>query len=651
MQVRAKFAVRFCLSLFVFGFCLSTFTSQADARDEKLSNIEEKATSDRPNILWLSAEDIGPHLGCYGDPDAVTPHLDELAGRSVVYDLAWSNYPVCAPARTTIITGMYAAASAAGNMRSESLLPPGVEMFPHYLRSAGYYCTNNSKKDYNYFKPENAPWDDSSKKAHYRNRKEGQPFFAVFNFNVTHESKIRGRPHKQIIDPATVHLPSYWPDISEVRTDWAQYHDNITALDKLVNQKLLELEKEGLAESTIVVFFGDHGSGMPRHKRYAGDSGMRVPLIVHIPDKYRQLAGQGDAPGSHSQHPVGFVDFAPTMLSIAGIKPTESMQGHAFVGKFQTAAPKYLYGFRDRMDERPDVSRSIRDEQFIYIRNYMPHIPAGQQLEFQFKTNTTAMWKKLFDAGELNDVQSHFWRPHPAEELYDLQNDPDETVNLVASPKFAQVLDRFRKEHLDSYHRFGDLGLIPEPVAFDFNSGKTSRRLMIEEKLEFPLDEIFEVANLAADSSPQGLDKLISASQNPSPTIRYWAALGMLVHGARGFDAASESLDRLLDDNSPVVAIVAAEALAKYGGDDQKQLAISKLIQFADFNNSNIMAAVHALNAIERVAEHAIEQQSENDIRPFVKQIKSLPFEDGKTKRGGGYIKRLLGSIESKFKK
>jgi len=193
---------------------------------------DNRSEAKLPNILWLSTEDIGPHVGCYGDPDADTPSIDALAKRGVVYDYAWSSYPVCAPARTTIIGGMYAAANASGNMRSETLLPDGVDMFPHFLREAGYYCTNKSKEDYNYKPGKNKPWDESSKKAHYRNRKDGQPFFAVFNYTGTHESKIRKRPHQQVINPKTVHLTKYWPDTPEVREDLAQYHDNITVMDQ-----------------------------------------------------------------------------------------------------------------------------------------------------------------------------------------------------------------------------------------------------------------------------------------------------------------------------------------------------------------------------------------------------------------------------------
>ena len=622
-------------NLYLIG-CLLFLLSHSLSISES-SVFADQPDPERPNILWLSTEDIGPHLGCYGDPDAVTPHLDALAKRGVVYDIAWSNYPVCAPARTTIIGGMYAAANAAGNMRSEVLMPPGVEMFPHFLREAGYYCTNKSKEDYNYFKPDNAPWDDSSGKAHYRNRKDGQPFFAVFNYTGTHESKIRKRPHKQVIDPTTVHLASYWPDHPKVRRDWAQYHDNITVMDRWVEKHLKELDRAGLADNTIVIFFGDHGSGMPRHKRFAGDSGMRVPLIVHVPEKLKKLAAKDYAQGSRTQRPTGFIDFAPTVLSIAGIKPPAYMQGQAFMGQFQTASPKYLYGFRDRMDERPDVSRSIRDERFIYVRNYMPHLPAGQFVEYQHQTDTTAVWKKMFLKGKLNDVQAHFWRPHPPEELYDLKSDPEETVNLVDNREFASELDRFREEHRSSYHRFGDLGLIPEPIAFEFKEGKTSRRLMKDADEEFPLDRIFEIANLAADPSPEGLEKLIAASSSPSATIRYWAAMGLLVDGNKNFDAGKETLKRLMEDPNSTVAIVAAQAWANFGNEAERKDGLAKLVELADHNNSNILASVHALVAIDRHKEK----------KSVAERLKKLPTQDGKTKRGGTYIPALLQSIKT----
>ena len=593
---------------------------------------------DLPNILWLSTEDIGPQVGCYGDEIANTPSIDALANKGLVFDYAWSNYPVCAPARTTIISGMYASSCGAGNMRSEVQLPRGVEMFPHYLRQKGYYTTNNSKKDYNFFQTENDPWDESSKKAHYKNRKEGQPFFAVFNYTGTHESKLRGEPKQPaVIDPSLVKLPPYWPDTPEVRKNWAQYYDNITVMDGWVNNHLKELEKSGLADNTIVVFFGDHGSGMPRHKRFAGDSGMRVPFVVHVPEKLKQLACKEYSPGTHSKRPVGFIDLAPTMLSIAGIEPPKHMQGHAFMGSFQSEPPQYLYGCRDRMDERPDVSRSIRDDRFIYVRNYMPHLPAGQVLGYQMMTPATSVWKKMFEDGSLSDIQSAFWKPHSPEELYDLVNDPDETNNLVEDPKFKKVLDRFRAEHRESMKRFGDLGLIPEPIAFDFGNSKRSRRLMLDDSVQFPMDEIFELANVAANPDPADVETLIAAADHESATIRYWAAVGMLVDGKAGFEKTKESLGKLVSDSSPVVAIAAAECCAKFGDETIREIAIDKLIELSNMESSNLFAAIHALNALNRI--EGIPQER-------LKVLKSVPLELKRVKRGNGYVERLLKHLK-----
>ena len=603
-----------------------------------IADEKNQDTDSQPNILWLSTEDIGPQLGCYGDPDAVTPTLDEFAKKSLRYKYAWSNYPVCAPARTTIIAGMYAAANSAGNMRSETYLPDGVEMFPTYLRDAGYYCVNRSKEDYNYFAPEKKVWDDSSKTAHYRNRKEGQPFFAVFNYTGTHESKIRKRPHKQVIDPATVHLTKYWPDTPEVRQDWAQYHDNITVMDSWVKKELKLLEDKGLSDNTIVIFFGDHGGGMPRHKRFAGDSGMRVPFIVHVPEKLKKLAPKEYSSGGVSERPVGFIDLAPTMLSIVGIKPPEYMQGHAFMGKFETEPPQYLYGFRDRMDERPDTSRAIRDERFIYIRNYMPHVPAGQYIEYQHETPTTAIWKKMFDEGKLTSVQRQFWEPHPAEELYDLENDPDETVNLVGSAEHSETLARFRKEHRDSYLRFGDLGLIPEPIAFDFSKDKKSRRLMAEDKDQFPLEQIFDVANLAADKTDKGSEKLKELSSHKSATIRYWSALGMLVDGEQGYERSKAEIKLLANDKIPVVAVTAGEALALYGDAKEKDEGIKILVRYSNLKNSDPITALHALNAISRLGERG---------RSTLNQLKTFPIKSLDTNRGGNYVGPSIKAIQA----
>lgn len=622
MQSESKtFASKFC---FVIAIILSVFNG--------LSNLEAN-DPDRPNILWLSTEDIGPQLGCYGDPDAVTPNLDAFAKSSMLYEYAWSNYPVCAPARTTIISGMYAASNSAGNMRSGVVIPDNVKLFPKYLREAGYYCTNRAKEDYN-FQGTGDTWDQSSKKAHYKNRADDQPFFAVFNYTGTHESKIRKRPHKQVIDPATVHLTKYWPDTPEVRADWAQYHDNITVMDKWFQKHLNDLEKAGLADNTIVVFFGDHGSGMPRHKRFAGDSGMRVPFIVHVPEKYKSMAGEDYLPGAKLKRPVGFIDLAPTMLSVAGIKPPSFMQGHAFLGEFQAPAPQYLYGLRDRMDERPDVSRSLRDDRYIYVRNYNPHVPAGQYIGYQQQTDTTSVWKRMFDEGKLNKVQSAFWELHPAEELYDLEKDPDETVNLVDSADHQNVLARFRSEHKSSMLRFGDLGLIPEAIAFEFANAKKSRRKMLDDKKQFPLEEIFEIANVAANPKPGDDETLSKAMKHESATIRYWGALGVLIDGNDSFLKHRQELTKLVDDHCVSVSIVAAEACVKFGEGELREKCLNHLFKNSDLRESNYYAAIRALNAIDRL------EIPKKDL----KSLYGIPFESP-IFRSGTYVKQLLKDV------
>ena len=293
--------------------------------------IRRAADQKRPNILWITSEDNGPHLGCYGDTFATTPNLDRLAAKGMIYLTAWSNAPVCAPARTTIITGMYPSSTGSEHMRSMIRLPDGMKMFPQFLREAGYYCTNNSKEDYNLEKPGQV-WDQSSMSAHWRNRQAGQPFFAVFNFMETHESQIRRRPHQPVHDPAKVRVPAYHPDTPEVRQDWAQYYDKMTEMDGRAGQILALLEQDGLEQDTIVFYYGDHGPGMPRNKRWPFNCGLRVPLVVYVPEKFRHLAPPEYRPGGQSKRLVAFVDLAPTVLSLAGIKAPEYMQGHAFMG-------------------------------------------------------------------------------------------------------------------------------------------------------------------------------------------------------------------------------------------------------------------------------------------------------------------------------
>jgi arylsulfatase A-like enzyme len=592
------------------------------------------AADARPNILWLTTEDIGPHLGCYGDPAAKTPVLDALAKRGMLFNVAWSNYPVCAPARTTIITGVYPASTGTGYMRCSRPLPKSIRLYPEYLRDAGYYCTNNVKTDYN-LPVQKQVWNESSRKASYKNRKPGQPFFAIFNYTGTHESKIRKLPHKVKTDVSKIRLPKYYPDIPAVRRDWGQYYDNIAVMDGWVGRKLAELEKSGEADNTIIFFYGDHGSGMPRHKRYPGDSGLRVPLIVYVPPKLKDLAPKEYKAGGRSDRLAAFIDLAPTVLSLAGVKPPKQMHGHAFMGKYQVVGPKYLYGFRARMDERPDLVRTLRDQRFLYIRNYMPYRPHGQHVWYQFETPTTAKWYALFAAGKLNPVQAAFWKPRAPEELYDLKSDPDETKNLAGNAEFKTVLERFRNELRRHTLAIRDVEFLPEATVETICHREPPYTFGHDPK-RYPLAKILAVADIATRRNAASVRALLTAAESKNAAIRYWAATGLLNRGTSVVQKQRRRLRKLLDDASPSVAIVAAEALARYSNDDDKTAALQTLSRYANLKNGSYFAAVSALNAIDNLGDVA---------KPTYAALAKVPTVDPRVKRAQKYIQRLVQTI------
>ncbi len=597
--------------------------------------------ADQPNILWLSTEDIGPQLACYGDKTAATPRLDAFAKQSLIFDNAWSTYPVCAPARTTIITGMYAASNGAGNMRSNIHLSQGLELFPVLMRKAGYYCTNKSKTDYNHPHNKNDIWDACSGKAHWSNRPKDKPFFAVINYTGTHESKIRKRPHKAIIDPANVKLPPYWPDHPNLRQDWAQYYDNLQTMDEWFARQLEDLQQAGLADDTIVVFFGDHGSGMPRHKRFAGDSGLRVPFLIHVPEKFKDLAPKDYVAGAHTDELVGFVDLAPTVLSLAGIQPPAEMQGRAIMGKFRQPEPNYLFGFRDRMDERPDFSRSVRNKRFIYVRNFMPHLPAGQHVNYQFQTPSTKTWHRLFVLGKLNAVQSHFWRKHPPEELYDLKNDPHETINLANSTAHAETLEQFRNALQENTLKIKDLGFMPEAFIHDINSPNISLHRLARDEREYPLRFIYDIADRVGRNHDSDMNEFLLAAKSDNSVMRYWAAIGLLNCPKEARRIAIPTAMHLLSDPVDMVAVSAAEFVARYGEEHQLEPALSVLLAQANLNSSDFYTALHALNAIDRLGDTAT---------PILGELAVLPTKDTDIKRGNDYVERMINNILNKKK-
>lgn len=424
------------------------------------------AQASRPNILFISCEDTSPDLGCYGDEYARTPNLDRLAGQGARFTNAFSVYGVCAPSRSSIITGMYPASIGTQHMRSKGVPPPYVKCFTEYLRAEGYYCTNNVKTDYNFDAPVTA-WDENSNRAHWRNRDPGQPFFSVFNIITTHESQVRAEPAlfaKQTArlkpedrhDPTKAQLPPYCPDTPVVRRDWANYYDLVTAMDMQAADILKQLEDDGLAGNTVVFFWGDHGRGLPRAKRWIYDSGIKVPLIIRWPGRIQ--------PGTTIDDLVSLMDLGPSLLSIAGVAVPKYMQGRAFLGEQKATPRQYIYGCRDRMDETYDIIRAVRDKQFKYIKNYQACKPYAQYIAYMEEMPTMRELRRLHKDGALTGVQKLFMAPEkPPEELYDVTKDPHEVHNLAGNPQYAPVLERMRAEHLRFMKETGDMALLPEP--------------------------------------------------------------------------------------------------------------------------------------------------------------------------------------------
>ncbi len=588
--------------------------------------------ADRPNILWITSEDNGPQLGCYGDSYAETPNIDALAAKSLRYQTCWSNAPVCAPARTTIISGMYATSLGAENMRSGVKIPDGMKLYPQVLRELGYYCTNNSKTDYN-FDNDQAGWNESSGKAHWRKRPNADtPFFSIFNFTTSHESQIRVRPHELKHDPAKAPLPSYHPDTPEVRHDWAQYYDKITQMDREVGRVLKQLEDDGLSDSTIVFYYGDHGSGMPRSKRWPFDSGLRVPMVLHVPEKFQMLAPEDYMPGGLSKRLVSFVDLGPTVISLAGGEVPGNMQGIPFAGPKMGEPQKYLFGFRGRMDERIDMSRSCTDGRYVYMRHFYPERPYLKHVSFMFETPTTQVWKRMFDAGELNEVQAKFWKPKPVEELFDLQSDPDETVNLVGDTEHGIRAIAMRRAVYVWMIGTADLGLIPEAELHRL-VGEVAPRTWAVEHLDF--QKLTNLSFMAMDTEHGWTtDKLIELCRDQDSVTRWWAVRGLAI---RPIGTVRDSaLEQAMDDESPSVAIAACDGLLKSPA--MRAGAVKRLIELADVESVGSYAPIAALNALD------MNTALTGDERATIAKLPAKPKQA--PSRAGGYVGRLIDTIK-----
>jgi N-sulfoglucosamine sulfohydrolase len=528
--------------------------------------------AERPNILWLTSEDNGIFwVSCYGGTNCQTPAIDQLAREGFRYTHCFDNAAVCAPTRSTWITGMYAISNGTQPMRSRNEIPHDkIPYYPDLLRKAGYHTSNAIKTDYNIGgRPDSDCWDVMDRKVRYgwRERQPGQPFFAVVNTTSSHESRAHGDAENTRHDPAKMTLHSYHPDLPIIRKSYAKYADAVENMDNDIRQALDALKEDGLYEDTIIIYNSDHGGVMPRSKRFLYSSGTHCPLIVRIPEKYKDL-WPAEKPGTTVDRIVSFVDMPKTWLSLAGAEIPDTFQGTVFLGKGIEPDPEYHLSFRERADERCDSVRMLRDQRFAYYKNYMPYAPAGQYLAYLWKIQAAPAWEQYYRDGKADEITGRFFRPRVSEEFYDTVNDFDNVHNLIDDPKHQQKIAEMKRAMRAKQLELFDSGLLPETmrVRRAAEHGITIYEMVRDAKL-YPLATYLDAADQALERDPDNLAAFVEGLADRDEGIRYWAVVGLLLLDQQASPAA-EALKKCLQDDSEEVKIMAAWTLVKIGQRD-----------------------------------------------------------------------------------
>ncbi len=545
-------------------------------------------SEDKPNFVWIVSEDNSKHYMELFDPHGIaTPHLEEMASEGILFSRAFSNAPVCSVARSTLISSCYAPRTGTQFHRKSMLvpMPSGVEMFPVYLREAGYYTSNNSKEDYNYYKSDGV-WDESSGKAHWTRRAPGQPFFHMESHPVSHESRLHFPAelmdtYQPVTHPDSVHLFPNHPDTELFRFTAAYYRDKILSVDSIVGSVLAELEEQGLLESTFVFYFADHGGVLPGSKGYCYESGLHVPLVVRIPKKFRHLVDF--SPGSISDGFVSFVDFGPTLLELAGAGIPDGIDGKPFLGPGIPSGEldrwDVTFGYADRFDEKYDMVRTLRKGKLKYMRSYQSFNVDGLQNNYRYKCLAFQEWRELYAAGELNQVRGAFFEPRSPEALYDLEKDPYETTNLAGKPAYREQLLEMREELQVWVKGMPDLSFFPESVlrqkAFETDPAAFGE----EHKARFA--ELVDVADLSLLPFSQAEAGIAETLASGDPAKMYWALIVCSCFGSEA-DAFVETARELYTHKDLLVRTRAAEFVGISGKGDPVPVIIGALRESED---------------------------------------------------------------------
>jgi len=536
--------------LLIFVFIISSCNDELDPK---------------PNILWIVTEDNSLHyMNLYTKGGAEMPNVSSLASEGIVFNNAFSNAPVCSVARSTIITGVYSPRIGTQYHRRMSLvkLPDDVKPLPVYLKEAGYYTSNNSKEDYNFIK-DGEIWDESSGKASYKNRKKEQPFFHVQNFHNTHEGQLHFDQEHLENALKTNNLDSvkpfpYHPDTPTFRYTQSLYHNHHKDVDKEIGKFIKKLEDENLLDNTIIFYYADHGGVLPRSKGYIYESGLNVPLVVRVPEKFKKLSPF--KAGSRTSTFIEFVDLVPTVLSLAGIEIPRSIDGKPFLGKklkkSKLEKQNTTFGYADRFDEKYDLVRSIRIGKYKYIRNYQPFNVDGLYNFYRYKMLAYKEWYKLFQDGKLNEVQSQFFKPRAPEALYNIDEDPHEIKNLAKDKNYIEILLDLRTKLNDHLVSINDLSFIPEPHLLENGLDDI---VSYSEKNKDLISRLIKISDLSLNDYKQVSSKIHDALNDINPWVRYWGLIVSSSFGSKALENKKQINSIFENDPENLVRMRAAE--------------------------------------------------------------------------------------------
>ncbi len=496
------------------------------------------SAQNRPNILWLTYEDTSPQfIGCYGNKQAKTPNIDKLAGEGVRFESAFSTGAVSSASRFCLITGLRPASYGTGNHRSTYAIPPQIKGFPYYLRQAGYYTTNNSKTDYNIanakaFTAE--AWNESSGKAGWWNRKPGQPFFAVYNSNASHQSRtmtdswtmyeknvLNHLDASEKVEPGNLEIPDFYRNSPEMQKNISRVYNSISLMDKEFGEWMKRLEKDGLKDSTIIFCFSDHGQGITRSKGSALATGYKVAFVAWFPPMYKHLSPWGS--GVITDELVSFDDFAPTMLKLCGVALPDYMKGRVFAGTKPDNARQYVFPALDRTDESSELSRSVSDGRYLYTRVFMPFQPFVRWNMYYDMSDLQQQIRAEYNAGKMNKVQKIMFEPRQSEYLFDLKNDKWETQNLAQKSEFRTKLTELRSALVNELIEKRDAHFMPE---YSYIQQNKMPVVLASNNTEYPVAAIISTAMLVGEGK-EALKQQMQKMNDGNKYIRYWAAVGL----------------------------------------------------------------------------------------------------------------------------